>query len=430
MTHRIVTSLIVIACLSTCSGVAVSQTNKEGYAAGFEAIWKKVNETYFDTSFGGLDWRTVHDVYSPQIASAEDDETFYALVNKMLWELNVSHAALVPPGLLQAVEPAVFAPGGIGVGLRMLDGEAVITSVDFRSPAYDAGLRPGYVIQAVDSVPVAQIEKEVRRDMPPRNDRNRIAQVTKGIMGRIYGTPGAEVAVAYTDGRGETHQSIIARTKRTGVAVGPGGRLFMAIEFEMKRLDDGIGYVRLNTLQPQLAPQIAAAIKSMGDLSGLVFDLRGNSGGEIEGMADLFLVEKTLLFQRKTREGKSDVFSAPSDTAYRGPMVLLTDVTSGSASELLAASLQGAKRATVVGDRSPGSVTESDITILPGGAILMYPVAQLSTPDGVVLEGSGVVPDVEVALSREMLLRGADSQLEAAVRRIKQEKSGAIQRNK
>jgi carboxyl-terminal processing protease len=94
-------------------------------------------------------------------------------------------------------------------------------------------------------------------------------------------------------------------------------------------------------------------------------------------------------------------------------------VTTGSASELLAASLQAAGRAVIVGDRSPGAVMESDVLVFPNGAVLMYPVAQISAPDGTVLEGRGVIPDVEVGLKRELLLRGIDSQLEAALAQIK-----------
>ena len=55
------------------------------------------------------------------------------------------------------------------------------------------------------------------------------------------------------------------------------------------------------------------------------------------------------------------------------------------------------------------------MTVLRSGAIFMYPVARLATPDGTVLEGHGVVPNIEVALDREMLLKGIDSQLQAAV---------------
>jgi hypothetical protein len=76
----------------------------EGYVDYFETVWRTVNETYFDPSFGGLDWREVHDRYQPLIAAAEDDQEFYRLVNDMLWELNVSHGIL--EGIHLAFSPA------------------------------------------------------------------------------------------------------------------------------------------------------------------------------------------------------------------------------------------------------------------------------------------------------------------------------------
>lgn len=418
MKLRIVTLIIL---LSALQGIGDDQIKKEGYLGIFETIWKKVNETYFDPSFGGLDWEKVHDSYQPQIASAKNDEDFHALINKMLWELKVSHAAYIPPGFFAAVEPMVFAEGSIGINLRMLNGKVVITSVDPGSPGHKAGLRSGFIIQAIDSVPIAQIEKEVKRDRPPYNDRGRIAQITKGIMGRIYGAPETEVSIAYSDERGEKREKKFTRAKRSGVAVGPKGTLFLAIEFEAKRLDNEIGYIRLNTLQPELATRISAAIKSMGNVSGMIIDLRGNSGGEIERMLDLFLVEKTFLYLKKTRQAETQIFSDPPNDVYKGPLVVLIDVTTGSASELFAGCLQALGRAVVVGDRSPGSVMESDAMPFPNGAILMYPVAQLSTPDGTVLEGHVVIPDIEVGLKREMLLKGIDSQLDSALRHIKKE---------
>ena len=49
-----------------------------------EIVWHTVHDSYFDPTFGGLDWQAVHDRYRPQIAAAEDDETFYSLLNQML----------------------------------------------------------------------------------------------------------------------------------------------------------------------------------------------------------------------------------------------------------------------------------------------------------------------------------------------------------
>lgn len=418
MKLRIVALILL---LFAIQGFAAIQNKSEGYLGIFETIWQKVNDTYFDPTFGGLDWKKVHDRYQPQVASAKNDADFHALVNTMLWELKVSHTVYIPPGYFAAVEPVVFARGGIGINVRLLDGRTVITSVDPESPAHKAGLRSGFIIQAIDGLPIAQVEKDVKRDRPPYNDRGRIAQITKGIMGRIYGAPDTEVSISYLDERGEKREMKITRAKRSGTAVGPKGMFFFALEFETRRLGNNVGYIRLNTLQPEFTTQISNAIKSMGDISGMIIDLRGNSGGEIERLPDMFLAEKTFLYLKKTRQGETKVFSDPPKDAYTGPLVVLIDVTSSSASELFAACMQALKRAMVVGDRSSGSVMESDNKIFPNGAILMYPVAQLSTPDGTVLEGHGVIPDIEVKLNREMLLKGIDSQLDAALRHIEKQ---------
>lgn len=409
-------ALVILVELTPCRS-----ENKE-YLSTFEIVWKKVNETYFDPTFGGLNWKEVHDRYQPQIAAAEKDEEFYKLINKMLWELEVSHAYLIPPGSGALFEPLVFAEGSAGIDIRILNREAVITSVKPESPADKAGLRPGYVIQAIDGISVEQIVQEAKLIMPPPyNNRGRIARFTKAILSRIYGAPETEVSIAYSDEGGEKREKKILRAKRSGAAVGPKGMFFLAVEFEARRLDNGIGYIRLNTFQPPLATQISNAIKSMGSVPGIIFDLRGNSGGEIEKMPDLFLTEIALLYLKRTRDGETKAFFDPADNVYKSPMVFLIDAMSGSASEMFAACLQAIGRAVVVGERSPGSVMESDVMIFPNGAIFMYPVALISTPDGRALEGHGVVPNIEVGLDREMLLKGIDSQLDSAIRYIEKE---------
>ena len=56
---------------------------------------------------------------------------------------------------------------------------------------------------------------------------------------------------------------------------------------------------------------------------------------------------------------------------------------------------------------------------LPNKMAFMYPVAQSMTPDGTVLEGRGVIPDIVVELDRESLLDGRDVQLDRAVEYIR-----------
>ena len=388
----------------------------------FEIVWKKVNETYYDSTFGDLNWKDAHDRYIEQITSVEEDEDFYGLVNKMLWELNVSHANLIRPGNLAHSEPLVCAEGSPGFEIRLLNGMTVITAVKAGSPAKEAGLHPGYVIRTIDEISVERIIQEAELVMrPPYNISGRIAIVSKAILSHIYGRPGTKVLITYLDERGEIREKKIMRTKRTGKSLGPNGILFLAVEFEASLLDNGIGYIRLNTFQPPLTTQISNAIKSMGKVKGIIFDLRGNSGGEIEGMPDLFLNERALLYLSRSRNGETKMFFDPADDVFNGPLVVLIDQLSGSACELFAGSLQSLGRAVVVGERSPGVVMESDMMILPKGAIFMYPVAQIATPDGTVLEGHGVIPDIKVELDREMLLMGIDSQVESGIRYLEKE---------
>ncbi len=95
---------------------------------------------------------------------------------------------------------------------------------------------------------------------------------------------------------------------------------------------------------------------------------------------------------------------------YAGPVVILVDTLSYSASEWVASGLQDLGRANIVGERSPGGVTAMNVKTLPHGARLGYPVAQVLAADRTVLEGYGVIPDIAVSLDRRQLLEGRDMQ--------------------
>ena len=149
--------ILLTTLLSMSPAFGLSQKTNEDRLAVFERVWSRVNETYFDPSFGGLDWKEVRSRYRPRIAAAKNDEEFHSLINAMLWELKVSHAAFVPPGFFANVEPIVFAKGGIGINVRLLDGRVVISSVDAGSPAEKAGLRSGFIVQAIESYTTKQL---------------------------------------------------------------------------------------------------------------------------------------------------------------------------------------------------------------------------------------------------------------------------------
>jgi len=391
----------------------------EEYREGFAAVWNTVDRTFFDPDFGGLDWEAVHDDYKPLIAAAEDDETFYQLLNRMLWELNVSHTGVGPPDMWPTIEPVAWAEGAIGVDVRLLDGRAVITRVQTGSPAERASLRPGFVIHSIDGLSIEGILADAQGHLtPPYNERGRVDGLTRRLLGLIYGDPEMCVTLAYRDEKDERHEQCIKRIGRQRMAPMAGISLPPAyLEFESGRLENGIGYMRFNTFHPDLIPDMVAAVAALQDAPGLIIDLRGNPGGDGgtgRRLAGQFLDRSASFGSFKTRTEISEWYVL-GESVYAGPVVILIDALSYSCSEWFASGMQAVGRAVIVGERSPGGTTGMNARILPNGAILGYPVGQLLAADGRVLEGYGVIPDIAVSLDRDQLLQGIDAQLQAGI---------------
>ena len=388
------------------------------YLQVFEAVWSTVNETYFAPDFGGLNWNAVHAEYEPLVMAATDADMLYQVLNQMLWELNVSHVGVGPVTVWPSIEPVVWENGETGIDVRLLDGQAVITRVEAGSTAEQAGLRPGFIIQSIDSVPVEQLLAAAQERLaPPYNAQSRIDQLTRSLLRLIYGDPGACVSLAYLDEKDELQQACIERIQRT--RQGSMGDVLPPayLEFESQRLESGIGYIRFNTFHPDLIPDMVAAVAAQQDAPGIITDLRGNPGGDpitCEALAAQFLDGETLFGSFKVR---SEIIerSLIGENVYPGPLVILIDALSFSGSEYFSSGMQTLGRGVVIGERSPGGLTAMNVTALPNGAILGFPVAQLITPDGKVLEGYGIIPDITVVLERDQLLAGIDAQLQASI---------------
>jgi C-terminal processing protease CtpA/Prc len=396
----------------------------------FEEVWNTVNETFYDPEFGGLDWDAVHEEYEQLISAAENDEVFYQLLNQMLWELNVSHVGVGPVDIWPSVEPVALGKGEIGIDVRLLDNQAVITRVEAGSSAEEAGLRPGFILQRIAALPVERILAEMDgRFSPPYNEAGRIDILTRKLLGMLYGDPaalpGACVSLAYLDEKDALHEACIERVKRP--RDGDMGELMPPayLEFESMRIESGIGYIRFNTFHQDLVPDMVEAVAELQDAPGIIVDLRGNPGGDpiaVEKMAAQFLQGEILFGSFRFRDGNIDRL-VTGENRYSGPLVILIDALSFSGSEYFSSSMQMVGRAVIIGERSPGGLTAMNIIRLSNGALLGYPIAQLVTPDGKVLEGYGVIPEISVRLERSQLLEGIDAQLNAAIDIIPKAKS-------
>ncbi len=194
------------------------------------------------------------------------------------------------------------------------------------------------------------------------------------------------------------------------------------LEFESKSYGYQYRLYPLQYLPRRSDSRYGRGCRLVEDASGIIIDLRGNPGGDpnaVEQLAAQFLEGQFSFGSFRIRDGSIPRLVDGKNT-YAGSVVVLIDNLSFSGSEYFSSGMQALDRAVINGDRSPGGLSAMTVITLPNGAIFGYPVAQLITSDGKVLEGYGVIPDITVTLERNQLLDGFDAQLQAAVSYIEE----------
>jgi len=240
----------------------------------FDIVWRTVKEKHFDPHFGGVDWDKVREKYEPRLSKIKTDAELYAMLQEMIGELHQSHFAIIPPEWI-ATEQSGDTIGGIGIDLRLIDNQAVIARVEADSAAARAGLRSGFVITKVDGTNVAPVINQLTKSMV-RPAMARLYAVRR-LLALVEGKPATSVRIHYLDDKDQPRDISLERQKRSG-EMSPAFGNFPAqyTEFEAKRLDGNIGYIRFNIFVMPLMDRIRAAIRQMHDAPGLIIDLRGN----------------------------------------------------------------------------------------------------------------------------------------------------------
>ncbi|MGH9769200.1 MAG: S41 family peptidase [Blastocatellia bacterium] len=415
-----------------CSNTALAQSgalaprddSRDPRRESFDLVWSTVKARHFDPAFGGVDWDAVRRQYEPRVAAVKSDGELHDLLRQMLGELRQSHFYIMPPEIYGDETSKGPAIGGVGIDLRAIDGAAVVTRVAAGSSAARAGLRPGFVITQVDETRIAEasakaLERLKGREGSPEMTRHIPAGVA---LSRIHGKPGTSVRLQYLDDRDQPHDVTLVREPLPGeVAPAFGDLPAMPVDFEMKRLAGGVGYIRFNGFAAPVMAKIRAAVRELSDAAGIIIDLRGNGGGLAQmppGIAGLLEQRQTSLGVMRMRAGHLNFAVFPQSNSYNGPVAILTDFVSMSASEVLAAGMQENGRAVIVGERTRGATLPAHVKKLPTGALFMFAVADYQTPKGVRIEGRGVAPDIEIKHNRAALLSGRDAQLDAAVEAV------------
>lgn len=184
--------------------------------------------------------------------------------------------------------------------------------------------------------------------------------------------------------------------------------------------NEDIAYIRLNTFNQNAGELVRQAVEDalQRNAAGLVFDLRGNSGGllrEAVRVANVFLEEDNILIERFA-DGREDIYRTTEDAVTTDlPMVVLVNEGSASASEIVAGALQDHERAQLIGQTTYGKGSVQLPHTLQDGAIMRVTVARWYTPDDRTIDGEGLAPDVVVELAEEERGSDEDPQLDRAL---------------
>lgn len=279
----------------------------------------------------------------------------------------------------------------VGVGLELVrrGGQVRVVAPIDGGPAASAGVLAGDVLVSVNGELIG--ERSVRQ-----------------VIGLLRGDAGSEVKLVVR--RGDSRRTFtLSRT---------------LIQFDAvvsRSLGEGVGYVRVRAFQEGASLDVEAALEDLsqepGGLKALVIDVRDNPGGYfLEGVqvADLLLDEGVIVGTSGRAASQAETFKANAEvTRFSGPVALLVNEGSASASEILASALQAHGRAVLIGSKTYGKGSVQTMVDLKDGSALKLTTARYMTPQGRSLEGAGVVPDIEV--DRGSSVRGVNGGASAQV---------------
>lgn len=279
---------------------------------------------------------------------------------------------------------------GIGAVLTQRpDSEyTIVESPIYGQPAVKAGVRAGDMIIEVDG-------KDIKGESLSK------------VVSRIRGPSGSSVTLTIQrEGEPDLKKIQITRTKIEQKNVQ--GQLVEAFPGVATIKVTGFVGTKINGIERTTDDDLVAEVERLGKLtpqgrlSGLILDLRNNSGGLLrEGikMADRFLRSGVIVSVRNRNSADDELYRAKDGDNWEFPVVVLVNDGTASAAEIVASALQDNQRALVVGDRTFGkaSVQTLFFPLLQDDYYIKMTVARYYGPSGRTLQVTGVRPDIVAA---------------------------------
>lgn len=191
------------------------------------------------------------------------------------------------------------------------------------------------------------------------------------------------------------------------------------VSYEM--LDDVTGYIQITEFDDVTVDQFAdalATVKGSG-MQKLILDLRANPGGSLTAVVDIarMLLPEGMIVYTEDKYGHRNEYTCDGTRELGMPMVVLVDMNSASASEILAGAIKDHGAGTLVGTTTFGKGIVQQVIPLSDGSAIKVTISSYYTPSGQNIHDVGIEPDVECAFDGELYYNSdnpVDTQLEKA----------------
>ncbi len=327
-------------------------------------------------------------------------ELVYSALKGMVNTLDPHSEFLEPEKFKQLQDDTQGAFGGLGIIIALRDKFITVVAPIEDSPGFKAGVLTGDRILKIAGKSAEKLSLD-------------------DAVKTLRGEPGTEIAVTFF--RPTTGATLDLKLKRAVINIDMVKDVNSRKEFPIGA--DQIGYVRLIQFSEKTADELEVALNKLNaqGMKALVLDLRWNPGGLLDQAVEVcqkFLPRGRLVVTTEGRNplnnsihramGSGDELIAKDGSPL--PMVVLVNLGSASAAEIVAGCLQDSRRETVVlGEQTFGKGSVQ--TILPNsdGSALKLTMAKYYTPSHKVIHEHGITPDILVPLTdeqeRDVILR-------------------------
>ncbi|MDR3747522.1 MAG: S41 family peptidase [Acidobacteriota bacterium] len=250
---------------------------------------------------------------------------------------------------------------GVGMQVGPRNNKVIVIAPFAGAPAYRAGIRPGDVIIAVDGKPT---------DNMSTSD---VAELLKGPKG---------TSVKITVLREGSDKPLDFTVVRDEIP-----RYSVDVHFLIR---PGIGYIHVSGFQETTEHEVRDALDQLGDIHGLILDLRQNPGGLLSegvGVADQFLKKGQVIVSHHGRASAEKVYKASKGNGGKDyPLVVLVNRGTASAAEIVAGAIQDHDRGLIAGETTFGKGLVQTVYPLSENTGLALTTAKYYTPSGRLIQ--------------------------------------------